>query len=244
MNAITLAGLTIHQDTQGRYSLNDLFRASGGANHHRPSLWLRSQRTKDVIEALFSEHEFVPRTDGEQVHDQVQDQIQKYTKRTFESLPSEEIQGSKMVPEPIAQVATGAPGTYVVKELVYSYAMWISPAFHLLVVRAYDSLVTGRITEVNAHLTQTEKYWFARRPAWPEIRQRVLAGQRYRDVAAALARSVGSVVRSVRRMIEVGLLDPVRLISAQHGPARLAARRLAVGWGLMTEPEQLPLALE
>ena len=39
-------------------------------------------------------------------------------------------------------------GTYAVKEMVYSYAMWISAKFHLMVIRAYDAMVMQ--TKVNS----------------------------------------------------------------------------------------------
>lgn len=43
---------------------------------------------------------------------------------------------------PVSVVKGGVDqGTFVCKELVYAYAMWISAKFHLQVIRAYDSLV-------------------------------------------------------------------------------------------------------
>lgn len=46
---------------------------------------------------------------------------------------------------PIEVIRGGtSQGTYIVKELVYAYAMWISAAFHLKVIRTFDAVITQK----------------------------------------------------------------------------------------------------
>lgn len=101
----------IRMDAEGRYFLNDLHRASGGADKDKLNRFLRLESTAQLIAEL----------------------------RKHEKWASEEIKHL----EPVHSVNsfTEEQGTYVVKELVYAYAMWISASFHLKVIRAYDALV-------------------------------------------------------------------------------------------------------
>lgn len=105
-NVITIAGVAIRQDDQGRYSLNDLHRSAGGESKNQPANWLRMQQTQDL--ALLVEAESIPHFRG--------------------------IQSKQGL------------GTFVCKELVYAYAMWISAAFHLKVIRTFDAVVTRQAT--------------------------------------------------------------------------------------------------
>ena len=55
-------------------------------------------------------------------------------------------QFSHLRSEPVVSINGGdGRGSYACEELVYSYAMWISPKFHLEVIHAYDRLATNGV---------------------------------------------------------------------------------------------------
>ena len=119
LSPVSVCGIEVSRDPGGRFSLNDLHRASGGEDRHRPSYWLHLDQTKGLIE-----------------------EIRKPLNCSVAGIPLTERINDL---EPVVTVrGFGVQGTFVVRELVYGYAMWISPAFHLAVIRTFDALVTGQ----------------------------------------------------------------------------------------------------
>uniref|UniRef100_A0A182TC81 KilA-N domain-containing protein n=1 Tax=Anopheles maculatus TaxID=74869 RepID=A0A182TC81_9DIPT len=103
----------IQQDQQGRYCLNDLHRAAGGEDRHKPRHWYATQQTQELVRIL---------TEG--------------------GIPPLEQN------QPVSIIRGGnQQGTYVCKELVYSYAMWISAAFNLKVIRTFDAAQVATVPQ-------------------------------------------------------------------------------------------------
>ena len=119
--ALNISNLPIRQDSEGRYSLNDLHKASGNSAKHKPSEYLRNQQAKDLVYEIELEAE-----------------------------------------NPAIKIikGRGLTGTYACKEMVYAYAMWISPAFTLKVIHAYDNQLFGKTEQLPAYISESEASQF------------------------------------------------------------------------------------
>lgn len=52
LSSLSVDGIEIRQDAEGRFSLNDLHKASGGLKRHSPNYWLENQQTQELIEEI------------------------------------------------------------------------------------------------------------------------------------------------------------------------------------------------
>lgn len=101
MTALTILTTEIRQ-LDGLYSLNDLHKAAGGKEKHKPANFIRLDTTQALIDELCCSD--------------------------LSIIPTKTVTGKGK-----------QQGTYVCRELVYAYAMWISAKFHLQVIRAFDA---------------------------------------------------------------------------------------------------------
>ncbi|MBV5311620.1 KilA-N domain-containing protein, partial [Chromatium okenii] len=99
--AISISGINIFQDADGRYCLNDLHKAAGGEQRHRPKYWLENQQTIDLIAELSNPLNLA-------IH----------TPSTISQL------------KPIITIKGGncKQGTYAIKPLAVAYAAWLGGA--------------------------------------------------------------------------------------------------------------------
>lgn len=106
----------------GLFCLNDLHRASGGEDRHQPAKYVRLDQTQALISELGNSPD-------------------------LDTLGEEKSTGMYLF---TIQGRNG--GTYACREIIVDYAAWISPAFHLKVLRVF--LATSRPDVMKARIVR------------------------------------------------------------------------------------------
>lgn len=116
---LTINKLQINTDSENRYSLNDLFRASGSKPKHKPATFFKLSSVQRMAELL------------------------KVGNPTFQPF--------------IKKQGRHTGGTWVCKELVYKYAMWISGEFELKVIQSFDAMSQGDYAKADAIINNKDE---------------------------------------------------------------------------------------
>lgn len=104
----------------------------------------------NVIDDLYSLNDLHKSSGGENKHKPSYFMSNQETKEFIQELDNQNINAYC-----IKQGSKG--GTFVCRELVYRYAMWISAKFSLMVIRAFDALNTGAIPCVTPKTTTDDR---------------------------------------------------------------------------------------
>lgn len=205
---LSISGIEVRKDTDGRYCLNDLHRAAGGLSHHQPGKFFANLGTQALVEELRNS----PNSEG---------------------LPFISTQGRN-------------GGTFVVKELVYAYAMWISPAFHLKVIRAYDALVAAPAPVELSRMDLLKIAMDAERERLV-LADRVAALEPQAAVAERISTARGSFcIRDAAKSLQVRPIDLTNRMLAAQWIYKRPGRRGYVPYGaklqqLLLEVKQVPI---
>ncbi|EGQ7985302.1 hypothetical protein HRO22_000753 [Vibrio vulnificus] len=165
--------MPIRFDDEGRVCLNDLHKASGGHRKHQPALWLRNDQTRALIEEFDgSPDERVANLQpanmkhglnsansqslsmgseikGADLHllpegSEIDRSTDLYTVPMGSDFKYTDLY---IYPKPAVKVVEGKyGGTWIIKPLVYSYAMWVSPKFHRMVCEMLQAMDEGRLS--------------------------------------------------------------------------------------------------
>ncbi|EKO3414819.1 KilA-N domain-containing protein [Vibrio fluvialis] len=121
----------------GLYSLNDLHKASGSKPTHKPANFIRLETTQELIREIH-QAPTIEVTNFDCCSDL------SNTNNRYPDLDNARNINSSNLRYAVKTKQGGKDrGTWVCKELVYAYAMWISAKFHLQVIRAFDAMVAA-----------------------------------------------------------------------------------------------------
>ncbi len=236
---LVLADTRVRQDALGRYCLNDLHKAAvaQGANVRstEPNRFFRSSRVHQLRDLL--EKETTPNWRSLGVVETTE------IPRSLSGMKTTPIWGSldatettpipRSLVEPVSTVEGREGGTYVCIQLVIAYGQFVSAAFDLKVINTFLAVVHKEETMPRI---QSAKFWNMLRPHWDEIARLALAGLRNKLIAQQVQRSAASVGACLRRMYDVGYLNPVHVYTARLKPstaARWALQKpVAAQWGM------------